>query len=42
MYGIFFNFFSQLKKWRKNIKRDFGSFAPDKTGAKNSQKLNEK
>ena len=42
MYRIFFKFFSLFKKWRKNIKRDFGSLVPDKTGAKKSQKLNKK
>ena len=43
MKGLFFfKLISLLKKWRTNIKRHFGSFAPDKTGAKKSQKFNKK
>ena len=38
----FQNYFTITKEQKKNIKHHFGSFAPDKTGAKKSQKLNEK
>ena len=40
--NFFHKLFSLLKKWRTNKKRHFGSFAPDKTGTKKSQKFNKK